>query len=214
MSLDWARQLNRGLLLFGLLAVFGAAAEDNPQAIVESTLEDVRNAIETRNEEFRDDEALLFSEVERLFLPTFDVGYSAKLVLGRAGRDATPEQRTRFAKALYKALIKKYAGYLLDYTDVNVEFLPFRGDSAAKRVRVRSRFILEDGQKAPVDYLLHRTKEGKWKAYDVSVEGISYVTNYRNQFSREIAAEGLESVIERLESIKSAADAEALDVEE
>lgn len=200
-------------LVLAALAWGASGAKDDPQAVVEGTLNEVRATIETRADEFRGDEALLFSEVERLFLPTFDVGYSAKLVLGRAGRDATPEQRSRFAKALYKALIKRYAGYLLDYTDVNVEFLPFRGDPEAKRVRVRSRFILEDGQRAPVDYLLHRTKDGNWKAYDVSVEGISYVTNYRNQFSREIAAKGLEPVIERLESIKSAEEAEALDAE-
>lgn len=200
-------------LVLAALAWGALGANDDPQAVVEATLNEVRETIETRADEFRGDEALLFSEVERLFLPTFDVGYSAKLVLGRAGRDATPEQRSRFAKALYKALIKRYAGYLLDYTDVNVEFLPFRGDPEAKRVRVRSRFILEDGQRAPVDYLLHRTKDGNWKAYDVSVEGISYVTNYRNQFSREIAAKGLEPVIERLESIKSAEEAEALDAE-
>ena len=176
------------------------AATPPPDAVIKDSAQAAQTLVRERRAELAADEQLLYSEVEALMKPAFDIGYSARLVLGRAGRDATPDQRTRFAKALFQALIRKYSHALLDFDQGQVQLLPFSHDGESDRVRVRTVVVLEDGRRVPVDYLMHLTDDG-WQAYDVSVEGISYVTNYRNQFAAEIADRGLAAVITRLETL-------------
>jgi len=65
---------------------------------------------------------------------------------------------------------------------------------------VRTQVVLDDGKTVPVDYAFRKTKDGDWKAYDVIIEGISYVTNYRNQVAAEIAKSGLDALTTRLET--------------
>ena len=78
--------------------------------------------------------------------------------------------------------------------------LPFSGDLNDKRTVVRTQVVLDDGKKLSVDYAFRRSKNGDWKAYDVIIEGISYVTNYRNQVDAEIRKAGIEQLISNLEN--------------
>ena len=82
-------------------------------------------------------------------------------------------------------------------SEVEVRVLPQRGDLNEKMTRVRSRVKLPKGGEAPVDYAFHMTADG-WKAFDVIFEGISYVTTYRNQIMPDVQANGIDSVIARL----------------
>ncbi|HEY3521530.1 MAG TPA: ABC transporter substrate-binding protein, partial [Rhodanobacteraceae bacterium] len=78
--------------------------------------------------------------------------------------------------------------------------LPFEGDLNARRSVVRTEVLLDDGKSLSVDYVFRKTSNGDWKAYDVVIEGISYVTNYRNQVDAEIQKEGIEGLVKRLET--------------
>ena len=121
-------------------------------------------------------------------------------MLGRNARAASPAQRSRFAKAFYNSIAHRYAEGLLNYTRGNVRVLPFNGELNDKRTIVRTEVVLDDGKTVAVDYAFRKTASGEWKAYDVIIEGISYITNYRNQVTAEIQASSLDSLITRLET--------------
>lgn len=185
-----------------LAAVLPAAhaATPKPQQIVQDIADQLASKIEGHRSELEEDREKLISVIDSVFLPHFDIDYASILVLGRHAREATPAQRHKFAKAFYNSITHRYAEGLLNYTRGNVKVLPFRGDLNNKRSVVRTRVVLNDGKTISVDYAFRKGREGTWKAYDVIIEGISYVTNYRNQVDAEIRAEGLDSLIQRLQT--------------
>jgi len=101
---------------------------------------------------------------------------------------------------MYNSITHRYAEGLLKYTQGRVKVLPFSGELNDKRTLVRTQVVLDDGKLVPVDYAFRKTKDGDWKAYDVIIEGISYVTNYRNQVAAEIAKSSLDALTTRLET--------------
>jgi phospholipid transport system substrate-binding protein len=168
----------------------------SPQGIAD----DLGKAIEGHQAELRADRERLIDMIDGILLPHFDIDYASILVLGQHARAATPAQRSRFARAFYNSIAHRYAEGLLNYTRGRVRVIPSKGELNEKRSIVRTEVVLDDGKLLAVDYAFRRTKEGEWKAYDVIIEGISYITNYRNQVSAEIAKAGLDALIVRLET--------------
>ena len=197
------RQLTAGLLglVLGFSSVsFAHAANLAPDQVVQKIADDLANSIGAHREELKADRDKLIREIDAILLPHFDIEYASLLVLGRNAREATPQQRSRFAKAFYNSIAHRYAEGLLNYTRDNVRVLPFKGELNAKRTIVRTQVILDDGKSVAVDYAFRQAASGEWKAYDVIIEGISYITNYRNQVAAEIQASSLDSLIVRLET--------------
>jgi len=194
----------RSLMFAFCIALAGVAAPalaaDEPNAVVQKIADDLGNALEGRKEELRNDRDKLIKLIDATVLPHFDIDYASLLVLGQNARTATVEQRARFAKAMYNSITHRYAEGLLKYTEGRVRVLPFQGELNDKRTLVRTQVVLDDGKNVPVDYAFRKTSSGEWKAYDVIIEGISYVTNYRNQVAAEIAKSGLDALTARLES--------------
>lgn len=176
------------------------APDAPPQQVVDSIVQELANAIDGHQAELKKDKNKLIEIIDGIFLPHFDIDYASILVLGRHAREATPEQRERFAKAFYDSITHRYAEGLLNYTKGSVKVLPFRGDLDPRRTMVRTQVMLDDGKTIAVDYAFRRTASGEWKAYDVVIEGISYITNYRNQVDAEIRKSGIDSLIVRLET--------------
>ncbi len=194
---------------FALVAAFlwclaGAAPAladtPTPDQVVQGIADDLGKAIEGRREELKRDPEQLIKLIDGLLLPHFDIDYASILVLGQNARSATPAQRARFAKAFYNSIAHRYAEGLLNYTRGRVRVLSTKGDLSDKRTIVRTQVVLDDGKTVAVDYAFRKTREGEWKAYDVIIEGISYVTNYRNQVSAEIAKSSLDALTLRLET--------------
>ena len=170
-----------------------------PQQLVEQVSTDLLKAIDADRAVLSKDPAKLRAVVDRVLLPNFDAEYSARLVLGKHWRTATPEQRTRFIDAFVDSMMRQYGTALLDFTANRMTMLPFKGDPAATSATVRTEIKRDDGTPVPVNYSLRATPSG-WKAWDVTIEGVSYVKNFRTDFSAEIDAKGLDAVIQRLES--------------
>ena len=190
------RQLTAGLLglVLGFSSVsFAHAANLAPDQVVQKIADDLANSIGAHREELKADRDKLIREIDAILLPHFDIEYASLLALGRNAREATPQQRSRFAKAFYNSIAHRYAEGLLNYTRGNVRVLPFKGELNAKRTIVRTQVILDDGKSVAVDYAFRQAASGEWKAYDVIIEGISYITNYRNQVAAEIQATSLDS---------------------
>ena len=177
-----------------------AANEQTPVQIVQSIADQLATAIEGHRDELKRDKEKLIGIIDDVFLPHFDIDYASILVLGRHAREATPEQRDRFAKAFYNSITHRYAEGLLNYTRGKVKVLPFNGDLNDKRTVVRTQVVLDDGKLVAIDYAFRKGRDGDWKAYDVIIEGISYVTNYRNQVDAEIRKVGMEQLITNLET--------------
>lgn len=186
--------------ILGVLALTGtASAQQSPNEIIESAVKEASEALEGRRDELGSNSEALYDLIDEILLPRFDRRYAAQLVLGRHWRNASPEQRERFIDAFYHALLARYADGVLEFEQDRVEILPFRGDASDKRTMVRTQVKLDDGQNVPVNYAMVRRDSG-WKIFDVTVEGVSYVRNYRAELDSEIRSKSLEAVIERFES--------------
>ena len=177
-----------------------AAGEQTPQQVVQTIADQLGNAIQGHQAELRKNPEQMIKVIDGIVLPHFDMDYASLLVLGRHAREATPAQRVAFAKAFYDALTRRYAEGLVAYTRGSVKVLPASGPLDQRRTIVRTQVLLASGKNLSVDYAFRKTASGEWKAYDVIIEGISYITNYRNQVDAEIQKEGIDGLIKRLQS--------------
>jgi len=136
--------------------------------------------------------------VDEYLLPYVNFEKTTRLAAGRYWRDATPEQRTALANAFRGTLIRTYSGAFGSVTpDTSIIMLPFRGDASADDVVVRTQVRQAGSQPAAVDYRLEKTPQG-WRVYDISVENIWLIQNYRNQFATQIQQGGIDSLIKAL----------------
>jgi len=171
-------------------------AADDPGKLVQASAEGMLKDLDANREAYRKDPAKVNALVDKWLLPHFDTAYSARLVLGKHWRDASEDQRKRFVNAFYQSLLRNYSSALADFTSDRMKFLPAQvdGDSATVRTEIKR----SNGTRIPVNYSLRKTAEG-WKAWDVVIEGISYVKSFREDFGAEIDKNGLDAVIQRIE---------------
>ena len=174
-----------------------------PQVLMEQISQSLLRELDADRAAYRKDPAKLRALVDKYLLPNFDTDFSARRVLGKHWTTATPDQRKRFINAFVGALMADYGDALLDFTGDRLKILPFRGDPAATTATVRTLVKRDDGTEVPVNYTLRATPTG-WKAWDVTIEGISYVKNFQSDFGTEINEKGLEHLIERLEAQQAA----------
>ena len=200
-----ARSLFAALALAALTLSASVSAQaktvDNsdPTKLIETSANIMTSELDARRAEFRKDPAKLRALVERTLLPHFDVDHSARLVLGKHWRTATPAQRQRFIDAFYGSLMTNYGDAMLEFTGDRIRVLPSTVAPDATSAVVRTEVKRSNGQKIPVNYSLRKTEQG-WKAWDVVIEGISYVKSFREDFGAEIDQKGIDAVIQRLES--------------
>ena len=178
-----------------------AAAVDTsgPSQLIESSANVILSGIDARRAEFRKDTTGLYALVENTLLPHFDTPYAAQLVLGQHWRNATPEQRKRFVEAFYKSLLYTYGDAMVDFTADRLKVFPSKVGPDDTKATVRTEIKRSNGTKVAVFYSMRKTN-GAWKAWDVVIDGISYVKSYREDYGAEVAQKGLDAVIARLEA--------------
>ena len=186
------------LLLGSSVALANPVDQRDPLTIIEESTTRMLETLDERREEFTADPEQLRSIVREDLLPLLDLEYSARLILGREGREVSPEQLGAFSEAMSSVLVNRYADGLLEFrSDKQIEVLPMKGKNTEKLTRVRTRIKLEAGGFTPVDYAFRKTEQG-WKAFDVTVEGISYIITFRNQISPRVAADGIDKVTQEI----------------
>ena len=191
------------VLIASGLAVAGeggthAQAQPGPSEVVESAAKSMLKDLEADRAAYRKDPSKVGVLVEKYLLPHFDIPYAARLVLGKHWANATPEQRERFANAFYRTLVDNYGSALAEFTSDRLKVFPTKVEPNADRASVRTEVIRDNGDRVPVSYSLRKTDDG-WKAWDVVIEGISYVKSFREDFGAAIDQQGLDAVIERIE---------------
>lgn len=183
-----------------LISLFSVAAfAQSPNDVIQEASDLLTVGLDGRKEEFSADKEALYSMIDGILLPRFDRRYAAQLVLGRHWRDADEEQRAGFIDAFYASMLHKYADGVLQFDPDRIEILAFRGDESKPRTQVKTIVRLDDGTKVPVTYGMVKRESG-WMIFDVNIEGISYVRNFRTEINSEIQATSIDAVIARLES--------------
>lgn len=171
----------------------------SPGDLVEQSAKRMLQELDANRAMYRSDPKKLDALVGNVLLPNFDTDYSARLVLGQTWRTASEDQRKRFVDAFYHSLLRNYGAALIDFTADRFVILPYKGDPGDTTATVRTEVKRESGAKVPVNFSLRKTAEG-WKAWDVVIDGISYVKSFRTDFAAEIQQKGLDDVIKRLET--------------
>jgi phospholipid transport system substrate-binding protein len=174
-----------------------ANAQD-PAQLGQSVAQTLLKDLEANRETYRKNPQALREAVDRDVLRFFDIEYAARLVLGRHWRDATPEQRKRFVDAFENSMLNNYGNALVEFKGDRLKVLPSRGEPDSKFAEVRTTIRRDDGSDVPVNYVLHQTPDG-WKAWDVVIQGISYVKSFRDDFGAQIDQQGIDAVIDRLQ---------------
>jgi len=176
-----------------------SAAANSPNAVIQEAADLLDQKLTGRQEELASDKDALYALVDEILLPRFDRRYAAQLVLGKHWRTATDEQKEKFVNAFYTVLLQTYADGVLEFDSSRIEILEYRGDINKPRTVVKTIVRLDDGTKVPVNYGLVN-RDSTWLVFDVVIEGISYVRNYRTEMNSEVASTSVDAVIERLES--------------
>jgi phospholipid transport system substrate-binding protein len=188
-------------------SAFGAAAyAETPDALVKRTAEDVLSVVKTDKDIQAGDQEKLFALAEEKIVPNFNFDKVSRLVLGKNWTKATPEQKTAFQGEFKTLLIRTYATALSKYKNQTIEYPPLKMADGAKSAQVKTNIIQQGGQPIAVNYTLEKQAD-TWKVYDIVIEGVSLVTNYRGQFAQEIRQNGLDSLIKKLADKNKAASA-------
>jgi phospholipid transport system substrate-binding protein len=176
----------------------GINAQD-PTQLVQDVASSILKALDANRAAYVNNPKMVRDLADKYLLPYFDTRYAAQLVLGKYWRTATEDQRTRFIEAFKNSMLQNYGNALVNFTANRLKVLPGRVDPGSNLATVSTTINRDDGTTVPVLYVLHKTPDG-WKAWDVKIEGISYVKSFRDDFAAQIEQKGLEAVISRLES--------------
>jgi len=183
-----------------------AVDTSGPSQLIESSANVILSGIDAHRAEYRKDPTGLYDLVEKTLLPNFDTPYAAQLVLGQNWRNATPEQRKRFVDAFYKSLLYTYGDAMVDFTADRLKVLPTKVAPEDTKATVRTEIKRSNGTKVAVNYTMRKVN-GAWKAWDVVIDGISYVKSYREDYGAQVQQQGLDAVIQQLEARAASAKA-------
>jgi phospholipid transport system substrate-binding protein len=185
-----------------LMSVSAAAAPQKPEQVIQSGTDQMRALIKQNLDTYRKDKGTFYKSVDEVLVPHFDVKYIAQLILARNWRGASDDQRTRFQTAFKNMLVRSYADALLDYYDsVKIDYKPayVENVNGQNNATVDSQLYRPNVQQpVAISFKLHQVGDD-WLIYDVIVENISLVINFRTQVGAEIKKTSLDDVIARME---------------
>ena len=189
--------------LFVFLAIcllsMSAFALEAPDAMIKRVSEEVLEVVRQDRDVQNGDMKKIVALVDAKVLPHFNFQRMTSLAVGRDWRVANAEQKNRLVEEFKMLLVRTYSNALRSYRDQRIDFKPLKMKSGETDVLVRSEVIHPGSQAVQIDYWLELA-DGKWRVYDVVVAGISLVTNYRSQFSKEIREHGVDGLIASLAS--------------
>ncbi len=195
------------LLLAGTAAVAADAQETgtatDPQPIIADTINELIHRLEENREQIKQDDSIAYDISNELITPHIDFPRITRLIIGKHWRTASEEQRERLISEIKSLLVRSYVTAMASYTDEiisnkdRIQYYPSRYKPGDRKASVRASVGISKGQTVDVRYQVYFTK-GKWKIYDIRIEGISLAITYRSSFDETIKREGLDNLIEQL----------------
>jgi phospholipid transport system substrate-binding protein len=202
----WRRLALAALLGLAAAGPAGAAAT-GAHDMVKQTADEVQKVLHDRHKELEKNPSLIYGVVQQYILPHFDFERMSQLVLGKAWRTASPAERQQFMDEFRLLLVRTYATAMLKYSDQKIDYLPYRGKPDDTQAVVQTEIAQAGTQPIPIDYSLYRQGDD-WKVYDVKIDNVSLVVNYRGTFNNEVRNGGVAALIQKLRERNQQASAE------
>jgi phospholipid transport system substrate-binding protein len=190
-------RLAKLLMMAMLFTGIAYGATDSAHQLVVNVSNQVIQALKKDPDLAQRDPNAIYKLLNRIVAPHFDFDATAELVLGHYWHDANPQQRQRFIQEFRTHLVQFYAVSLAKYKDQKIDYKQPRARATDDEVVVNTEVQQHGGTPIPIDYRMH-LKDGDWKVYDVTVDGVSMVTSNRSSFAEEIQQGGIDALIDRL----------------
>ncbi|SEO10125.1 phospholipid transport system substrate-binding protein [Nitrosospira multiformis] len=184
-------------LLAAWLVAFPAAAEISPDTLVDNTAQEVLSIVRQDKELRAGNMAKILDLVEAKVLPHFNFTRMTRLAMGKNWNKATPQQQEELVKEFRTLLVRTYSNALSTYSDYKIKVEPVRSKAGDTDTTVKTKVMQDSGQPVDIDYSMEKTGDG-WKVYDVTVAGVSLVTNYRSTFNSQVREGGVERLLKTL----------------
>lgn len=190
---------------FFCVTAIAVAAEMAPDALVKQTSQDVLEIVKNDKDIQAGNKQKIYALVDAKVLPHFDFKRMTQLAVGKSWRQAAPAQQDALVKEFRTLLVRTYSTSLSTYKNQIIDYKPLRMQPSDTDVTVKTVVKQTGGQPVPIDYSLQKNADG-WKVYDVVVDNISLVTNYRSSFASEIRQSGIDGLIKTLVDKNRAAE--------
>jgi phospholipid transport system substrate-binding protein len=185
------------LFILTLLMSMSIFAAEAPDLFVRKIADEVFEILKTDKDLKAGNKEKAYKITEEKILPYFDFDRISKLVLGKAWPAATKEEQEAFKKEFRTMLVKTYGSALLKFKDQTLNYKPTRFQPSDEEVLVKTEILKSGAPPLPIDYMLEKHGDS-WKVFDIIIEGVSLVTNFRGQFGNEIKQNGIASLISKL----------------
>ena len=193
-------KLTKWLLAFSAATLLASAhAETAPDALVKAVATDVTGVLKN-DPGVLGNAAKLKELIEAKLLPNFNFGRMTQLAMGRNWAKASPEQQTALTREFQTLLVRTYSGALANFRNNTIDYRPLRMQPTDTDVTVKTVVNQANGQGIPIDYSMEKGADGKWRAYDVVVAGVSLVTNYREEFNTVVRDQGVDALVKQLQA--------------
>ncbi len=184
-------------LLAGLNAAPVLAADTEPDVLARTTTQDVLAILKQDRDIQNGNQGKVYQLVETKILPIFDFNRMTQLVIGKHWPRATAKQKQDLVTEFRNLMVRTYSSSLMAFNEQTVDFKPFSMKPGDTDVTIRSEIRQPGGLPIPINYSMYKTAFG-WKVYDVAIDGVSLVTNYRASFSNTIRQNGIDGLISTL----------------
>lgn len=189
------------LLALSFLASTVVLAQNDPQQTLQLSIDELIEEFTTHRSEFEADKNKLYAFAEQAIDDNWDFGKMAQLVLGKHWRRIDDVQKARFTDAFKGLMVRTYSTTMFKYTGKQaIELEPpiYKGKDN-KRAVVNANGDLGDGSEPiPLAFSMFLDKDGSWRIYNIAAAGISLVTTYRNSYGQIIAVQGIDSLIDSI----------------
>lgn len=199
---DCSRCMRLLLLFFFMVAGPGLlqAEQAAPEQVIQALSDRLKAIYAENGERLRSDPAYVYQLANEILVPHIDFAKVSSLVLGKHWQRATPGQQEAFREQFQYLLVRTYATAFKESREWELRFLPAREGNSDNDTAVRTQLVLPQANPIEVQYHMH-LKDGNWMAYDVKIDGISLVTNYRSSFSQEVRAVGMDGLIKKITTL-------------
>ena len=184
-------------LFVSLIALNVAQALEAPEQVVKQTVNTIVTNIQKNRSEYKSDNQKLYEMVESVLVPAVHVERMSQLILAKNWRKATDAQRQDFVAQFQTFLMRSYATALLEYSGEKVNYkepIPKGND----RVVVKAELVSNAGEIYPVNLYMSNRKDTRWRAYNIEVAGINFVSSYRSTFGDIVAQKGIDGLLSEL----------------
>lgn len=192
--MKWLFSLILGSLL-SISSVF--AQEDSPDAMIKTVTDEVLTIVRQDKDIQNGNTRKAIELVEVKVLPHFNFQRMTALAMGKEWHKANAEQKKRLSEEFKTLLVRTYSNALTSYRDQTIRYKPTRMPGGDADVVVKTEILQPGSKPVQLDYSLEKQSDG-WKVFDVIVAGVSLVTNYRDTFTQEVRANGVDGLIQML----------------